>query len=124
MPIKRNILIADDEQDLVSILETSLSQPHYIFHNAYNCDEAFDCIINNFVDVVITDVRMEHENGGIELLKKIKSLPYDDRPKVIVMTGAPDLDEKEAYDLGAIHFLKKPFNPEILSKIIDDLFQK
>jgi len=61
---------------------------------------------------VITDVRMPGVNG-IELLQRLKKLPFE--LPVIVITGHGDVPlAVEAMKLGAVDFFEKPFDDEAL----------
>jgi two-component system response regulator FixJ len=63
---------------------------------------------------VLTDVRMPGLSG-IELLRRLKKAPID--LPVIVMTGHGDVTlAVEAMKEGAIDFLEKPFDDEVLLK--------
>src|SRR5262249_35008623 len=59
-------------------------------------------------DVVLSDVHLQGMNG-IALLRLVRSADLD--VPVILMTGLPDVDSAiEAMDLGALTYLKKPFD--------------
>ncbi len=61
---------------------------------------------------VITDVRMP-ELSGIDLLRRLKELKID--VPVIVITGHGDVAlAVEAMKIGAVDFLEKPFDDEVL----------
>jgi two-component system response regulator FixJ len=61
---------------------------------------------------VITDVRMP-ELSGVELLRRLRELKFD--IPVIVITGHGDVAlAVEAMKIGAIDFLEKPFDDEVL----------
>lgn len=63
-------------------------------------------------DVVLSDVLLQGMNG-IDLLRVVRSVDLD--VPVILMTGAPDVDAAiEAMDLGALTYIKKPFDPAVL----------
>jgi two-component system response regulator FixJ len=63
---------------------------------------------------ILTDVRMP-QLGGLDLLRKLKSMEID--LPVIVMTGHGDVSlAVEAMKEGAIDFLEKPFDDEVLLK--------
>jgi two-component system response regulator FixJ len=61
---------------------------------------------------IITDVRMP-EIDGIELLRRLKKLKVN--VPVIVLTGHGDVPlAVEAMKIGALDFLEKPFNDEVM----------
>jgi EAL domain-containing protein (putative c-di-GMP-specific phosphodiesterase class I) len=63
-------------------------------------------------DVVLSDIHL-HGMNGIDLLRLVRSVDLD--VPVILMTGLPDIDGAiEAMDLGALTYIKKPFDPSVL----------
>ena len=66
---------------------------------------------------IVSDVRMP-DIDGIELLRRLKSLQC--RFPVVVMTGHGDVAlAVEAMKLGAVDFLEKPFDDDLLIAMID-----
>ncbi|HVJ91900.1 MAG TPA: response regulator, partial [Labilithrix sp.] len=63
-------------------------------------------------DIVLSDIHL-HDMNGIELLRIVRSADLD--VPFILMTGLPDVDGAiAAMDLGALTYLKKPFEPRVL----------
>jgi DNA-binding response OmpR family regulator len=89
---------------------------------ANNGREALNCLQNNKIDLVITDIRMPDTNG-LDLLVKIKKeFP---QTKVIIMTAYGSFDvEKEANQRGSLYYIEKPFEISDIRKIIIDLIGK
>jgi two-component system response regulator FixJ len=72
--------------------------------------------LNSISDIapgcIITDVRMPHVSG-LELLQRLKTLEIG--LPVVVITGHGDVPlAVEAMKLGAVEFLEKPFDDEVL----------
>jgi two-component system, LuxR family, response regulator FixJ len=71
---------------------------------------------------VITDVRMPGMNG-IDLLRRLKELTVD--VPVIVITGHGDVPlAVEAMKTGAVDFLEKPFDDDVLLKSVRSALQR
>mmetsp|Transcript_51547 Transcript_51547/g.124442 ORF Transcript_51547/g.124442 Transcript_51547/m.124442 type:complete len:488 (+) Transcript_51547:160-1623(+) len=80
-----------------------------------------------FPDAVISDVRMPGGPNGVELVKAIRSHPsLELRTIPIVMLTAKALaqDRIEGYQAGADFYLPKPFSPDELVSIIDNMISR
>lgn len=78
------ILVVDDEKTVRDITQAFLTLNGYEVNTAENGKEAFDELINNHYDVVITDMHMP-QMGGMELLEKISQMPSN--TITILLTG-------------------------------------
>jgi DNA-binding NtrC family response regulator len=78
------ILVVDDEKMVRDITQAFLALNGYEVRTASDGREAFDMLLNNHYDVVITDLHMPLM-GGRELLEKISQLKAD--TVTIVLTG-------------------------------------
>jgi CheY-like chemotaxis protein len=67
------ILVVDDEKAVRDITQAFLTLNGYEVTTAENGKEAFDELLNNHYDVVITDMQMPLM-GGMELLEKISQM--------------------------------------------------
>ncbi len=100
------VLIVDDEEEMCRMLEEGLQRLGYEASFATSADRAFDRIIADEADVVVTDLRMKGMNG-IELCERVVA----NRPDVpvIVMTAFGSLETAIAtIRAGAFDFLTKP----------------
>jgi CheY-like chemotaxis protein len=67
------ILVVDDEKSVREITQAFLTLNGYAVTTAENGKEAFDELLKNHYDVVITDMQMPLM-GGMELLEKISQM--------------------------------------------------
>jgi len=122
MPTRRaNILIVDDELIKRSILEDQLRVAGYAVETASSPLEAEPKLAASFFDVVLTDLRMPHQDG-LTFLRELKRR----RPEqaAIVMTAYGTVETAvEAMKLGAFDFLQKPFATEELLLKLEKLLQ-
>jgi two-component system, LuxR family, response regulator FixJ len=104
--------IIDDDEGLRDSLAFLLRTAH-IAVTTYPSAAAFlEAIPGAGLNCVITDVRMPGMSG-IDLLKRLREMKVD--VPVIVITGHGDVPlAVEAMKNGAIDFLEKPFDDEIL----------
>jgi len=109
-----NILIVEDEKNLASLIKRVLHKEKYNVKIANNGLIALEIIKSNNFDLIITDIQMP-EISGIELLNKVREI--DDTMAVIIITAYASIDTAiEAIRMGAIDYIKKPFD---IKEILD-----
>jgi len=115
--IKLNILIVDDDPDIRNVLKELLSmEKNLSIDTAENGLDALEKIKNGKYDLVITDIKMPVMDG-IEFLKELRK-SFSDMP-VVVMSAYAEFDSLvEALHLGAMNFIKKPFDFDEIVHII------
>lgn len=116
--LKKQIAIVDDDEGILDFLFDALDQSKYEVVTFNNAGKAYEHILDNFIDVLITDIRMEFHNGGKELIENINELPPNDRPVVFVISGETDLSFEDAKRLGVHRYYLKPFS---LTEFMHDL---
>lgn len=109
------ILICDDEQEIIDILKLYLQGDQMQVLEAYDGLEAWQIIQEEKVDLAIIDLMMP-KLDGYQLIVKIRekhSFPC------LILSAKTQLEDKlKGYDLGAIDYITKPFEPkEILAKV-------
>jgi signal transduction histidine kinase len=110
------ILVVDDDPSTLELVREILS-PAYRVITAGSVQEAKDQVRVESCDLVLTDMVMP-EVGGLDLLKYLR-LHHADIP-VIVFTGYANFqDAVSAVKLGAMDYLTKPIQIEILKHAID-----
>ncbi|MCL1943880.1 MAG: response regulator [Candidatus Azobacteroides sp.] len=119
---KYRVLIVDDENEIRRYLSSELSDMYHVYE-AVNGKEALDFILREKPDLVISDVMMP-EMDGVTLCKKVKSNININRIPVILLTAkATDKDKAEGYDIGADAYVSKPFNVDLLKRIIAGIIE-
>lgn len=117
--IKINVAIADDNVTLTQELKNYLSKEVDIevVGIAKDGEEAVELVKTTPVDVLLLDIIMP-KRDGLEVMKVLNSSGIH-VPKIIVMSATnKDTITKEALELGAEYFLRKPvFNEVIVRKI-------
>lgn len=78
---------------------------------------------NELPDLILLDILMPEMNG-FELLREIRKLPDVKDIPVIFLTGELDnKSEVEALEYGAVDFIRKPFEPQIILSRINTHLQ-
>lgn len=113
------IMVIDDNEFTLKSICYALNMGGFPNHGFSDPEEALSKYDKNIYRLIITDFRMPKLNG-IEVLKLILQMNRD--AKVIVYSAfADDEIQIEALNLGALLFLKKPFNYEFLIETIQKI---
>lgn len=119
-----NVLIVDDSFSMRSVIKKVLSLSGFHMDQCYeagNGREGIAVLEEEWVDVIISDINMPVMNG-LEMLKQLKEHPdYQNIPVIVISTEGSDDRINEAFSNGAKGFIKKPFLPEDLKKILHDV---
>ncbi len=127
-PAAVNILLVDDEVRNLDVLESLLHSPEYNLVRALTAERALMLLLDGEFAAIVLDIQMPGMNG-IELANLIKQRRKTQHIPIIFLTAyfQEDKDVLEGYGIGAVDYLTKPINPQILrSKIavFVDLFRK
>ena len=115
------ILIVEDDADLREALEDTLSLEGWAYISAENGQEALLKMKKQPVSLVVSDVSMPIMDGH-QLLNAIQE-NWQGIP-VVLMTAFGSIDQAvEAMRKGVADYLVKPFDPEVLVKVIKPLLQ-
>lgn len=109
----KRILIADDDEGLLTLMRVKLELSGYSVTAAANGAQALGLAASNRHDVVVADVGMPVMDG-FEMLKRLRRV--SDVP-VIICSGGDHA--AEALQLGASDYLAKPFDINELVQTID-----
>jgi len=113
--MKRRILLVDDELAILLTLRAILEMNNFEVDTAASTREAEQKLKNHIYEMVITDMRMETETSGYEVIKAARRQEYD--PATAILTAYPSTGE-EWRSRGAQSLLVKPVNtPELLRQI-------
>lgn len=103
------VLVADDDPVIRKLIEKRLGKAGYKVTVVADGTEATQLLETTPFDVVITDLVMPGDIGGIELLQIAKEKSVD--IEVIVITAHSSVDTAvDAMKRGAVDYLEKPIN--------------
>lgn len=117
--MKRRILLVDDEVAILLTLRTVLEMNGFEVDTAASAQEAMRKLLQgNEYHMVITDLKMEQESAGYDVIRTAEQMPC--QPAVAVLTAFPSLGSawKSA---GASSVLVKPINTADLLRQIEVL---
>jgi len=115
MPIG-NILVADDDAAIRTVLNQALSRAGYEVRSTSNAATLWRWVSQGDGDLVITDVVMPDENA-FELIPRIKKL-RPDLPIIVMSAQNTFMTAIRASERGAYEYLPKPFDLKELIGIV------
>ena len=115
------ILLVDDDQYLRNSVKSYLQERGYQVILAANASEAIQYLMKNIPDILISDVVMP-QISGYELVSYIRSSSTLKDLSIILLTAkGMTQDRIKGYNLGCNAYLPKPFDPDELVSIINNL---
>ncbi|GAA3753027.1 response regulator [Terriglobus aquaticus] len=119
--MKRRILLVDDEVAVLLTLKTVLEISGFDVDTATSAREGKSRIKHREYEMVITDMRMEGERAGEEVIEAAKAAPY--QPAIALLTAFP-VDDEALDSMGADQMLVKPMHTRQLLQQLEALFAK
>ena len=116
--MKRRILLVDDELAILLTLRAILEMHGFEVETAASAHEAEGKLANAEFHMVITDMRMESETSGYDVIRCAKQQKYD--PAVAILTAYPS-SGSDWKSRGAESMLVKPMNANDLLRQIEAL---
>jgi DNA-binding response OmpR family regulator len=116
--MKRRILLVDDEVAVLLTLKAVLEISGFEVDTAASAREGRSKIHSQEYAMVITDMRMESEVAGREVIDAARKAPY--RPAIALLTAFPVADE-DWTELGADKLLLKPMHTRALLEQLEKL---
>lgn len=113
---EEKILVVDDEDGIRSLLITFFTRKGFKTTGARSGEEALRLLDTEKPTVILLDINMPGMDGLLTL-KKIRE--KDARVGIVMATGVQDEQiVQEAMDLGAYHYVLKPFDLQYLELVV------
>jgi DNA-binding response OmpR family regulator len=116
--MRRRILLVDDEVAVLLTLKAVLEISGFEVDTAASAREGVSKLHTREYQMLITDMRMENDAAGVEVIKAARVASY--HPAVALLTAFP-VAEEDWQEMGADRLLVKPMHTRILLKQIEDL---
>ncbi|MCU1248725.1 MAG: response regulator receiver protein [Edaphobacter sp.] len=116
--MRRRILLVDDEVAVLLTLKAVLEISGFDVDTAASAREGVSKLHTRQYQMLITDMRMEHDVAGVEVIKAARAAAY--HPAVALLTAFP-VAEEDWQEMGADQLLVKPMHTRILLQQIEDL---
>ncbi len=125
--MEKKILIVDDESHIRMLIEQTLEDledegVELLF--AENGRQALELIIEEKPNLVFLDVMMPEMNG-MEVCHKIKKEHNMEDVYIILLTAkGQEVDRQKGMDMGANKYMTKPFDPDEMLAIAEDIINQ
>jgi DNA-binding response OmpR family regulator len=116
--MRRRILLVDDEVAVLLTLKAVLEISGFDVDTAASAREGVSKLHTREYQMLITDMRMEHDVAGVEVIKAARAANY--HPAIALLTAFP-VAEEDWVEMGADQLLVKPMHTRILLQQIEDL---
>jgi two-component system alkaline phosphatase synthesis response regulator PhoP len=121
---KKKILIADDEADILEILEYNLQSEGYAVIKAKDGLEAIETAIKHQPDLIILDVMMPHKSG-MEVCQILRGKKEFSNTLILMLTALSDEGSHvKGLEYGADDYVSKPISPKLLMSRVNALFRR
>ena len=120
---RKKILMVDDVS-LNHATARNVLEDTYDLYEADSAAKAFEMLKELEPDLILLDVIMPEMNG-MEMLKKLKSIPaYKNIPVIFLTADTSPEAEVEGFQLGIVDYITKPFVPMVMKKRIERRFDR
>jgi DNA-binding response OmpR family regulator len=109
------VLVAEDDEDILRLVEIRLQQDGYDVLCARNGEEALRTAAERRPALALLDVQMPKVNG-YEVTRRLRADQATQEMVIIILTASVrDTELDRAFEAGANDFLRKPFSPADLA---------
>jgi DNA-binding response OmpR family regulator len=109
------LLVADDDEDILALVQLRLSRSGFEVIVARDGEEALRLVQERHPDLAVLDWMMP-KSSGLEVLRAIRANPDTAHIPVVLLTArASETDVQEGLDAGADDYIAKPFSPQELA---------
>ena len=115
---RKKVLLADDEEDIKTIVRFYLESRGYEVLTAYDGLDAITQTQSGKPDIILLDVMMP-VMSGFEVARRLKADPGTAHIPIIMLSAASQAESiKEGLEAGASDYIVKPFEPAKLEELI------
>jgi DNA-binding NarL/FixJ family response regulator len=122
--MRKRLLIVDDEPNLLRAVDAVLRNEGFETSTARNGRDALLSVAQNLPDLIVSDIRMPGMDG-YTLARRLRSAPaYALIPIVFLSAKGEMQDRVEGFRSGVDVYLTKPFEPDELVAVINNILQR
>jgi len=123
-PKGKKILIADDEPDILEVIQYNLVKEGYEVVTSKDGDDALTKAKSNHPDLIILDIMMPKKTG-VEVCEILRSQPSFKDTLILFLTALNDEGfHVKGLETGADDYVNKPVSPKVLISRVNALFRR
>ena len=120
----KKILIADDEPDILEVIQYNLVKEGYEVMTAKDGDDALNKAKTFHPHLIILDIMMP-KKSGVEVCEILRSKPAFKETLIIFLTALNDEGSHiRGLETGADDYVHKPISPKVLISRVNALFRR
>jgi DNA-binding response OmpR family regulator len=124
MMAKKNLLLAEDDELLASLLDYRLQKGGYNVHLSIDGRDVKEYLKTATPDIIVSDIMMPYFSG-IELIDYVRNELDSKIPIIIISSAGNEENVLSAFELGANDFISKPVSPsELLVRVGKELIKQ
>jgi two-component system alkaline phosphatase synthesis response regulator PhoP len=118
------IVLADDDSDILEMMEYNLTQEGYIVVCANDGEEAVEMVELHKPNLVILDIMMPKKDG-VEVCGILRSNAELEKMMIVFLTArSEDYTQIACYENGADDYIVKPIKPRVLVSRIKGILRR
>jgi DNA-binding response OmpR family regulator len=121
---RRRVLVVDDESAIRTLCRVNLELEGFDVLVASDGDEALALVEREKPDLVLLDVMMPDLDGWEVAERLRQKRATEDIPIVFLSARAAHADRQHGYDVGALAYVVKPFDPVALPNLIREVIER
>lgn len=119
--IKGRILVADDESDILTMLEDVLTSNGYQVITCTSVEQALEKLKTTTVDLIVSDIKFSPgEPDGFKFFQTVQEIPHLKNIPFILLSSLSDgIFVRSGVQLGVDDYLTKPIDPDMLLATVE-----
>ncbi|HMF71853.1 MAG TPA: response regulator [Flavitalea sp.] len=123
-PKGKKILVADDEPDILEIIQYNLTKEGYEVITAKDGDDALTKVKASKPDLIILDIMMPKKTG-IQVCEILRAQPAYRDTLIIFLTALSDEGSHiRGLESGGDDYISKPISPKVLNSRVNAIFRR
>lgn len=118
------VLVADDDNDILELMEYNLSKEGFKVFLAKDGKEALEVAEAEIPELIILDVMMPHWDG-VQVCEKLRGNTKFENSLIVFLTArAEDFTQIACYESGGDDYIVKPIKPKVLVSRIKAILRR